>query len=289
MASEARAPKGHPIELLEIDAAAVPDHGHLIEAIYRGELTGVVVRGAFAGPRREVAVKQLASPALADRWDAPNAGMKGGEIRTIGDAATPTFTHLRGPSPEFYAASAARHAENTQTVFGELADGATDAIARVLGGLFGGRPAGPPRFDDALDWAPYNYRALDPGEQIYTHHDNHYGLSVYEKMPADLDRGGLLSWFVTLQAPAGGGELVIYSLWGSDPNPPMLPSRFLDTAALERDYGKQVLDLKDGDLIVFDAGRHVHRVTPVEGPRPRLTLGGFLTLAEDRSRLAFWS
>ncbi len=290
MPAASTARKGHPIRLIDIDADDIADNGHVIDSVYRAELTGVIVRGALTGKRRETAVRRLTSDALGDRWGAPNAGMKGGEIRTIGDAATPTFTYLRGPSPEVYAASAARHADNTRAIFEEADPRApTAAIARLLGGLFGGRPAGPPRFSDDLDWAPYNYRALDPGEQIYTHHDNHYGLAVYEKMPADLDRSGLLSWFVTLQAPDAGGELVIYSLWGSDPNPPMLPTRFLDTAALERDWDKAVVDLRDGDLIVFDAGRHVHRVTPVEGQRPRLTLGGFLTPAADRSRLAFWS
>jgi hypothetical protein len=50
-----------------------------------------------------------------------------------------------------------------------------------------------------------------------------------------------------------------------------------------------VCDLRSGDLIVFNAGKHVHRVTPVEGSRPRLTLGGFLTVDRERTRLAFWS
>lgn len=279
--------RGHPIRFVEIGAAELPHNDHLIEAIYGAKLTGVVVRGALSEATRAAAAGRLGSPALEDRWGAPNAGMKGGEIRTIGDAATPTFTHLRGPSPELYAASAARFAENTRAVFGD--GDIVDQIADTLGGLFGKRPAGPPKLSDTLSWSPCNYRALDPGEQIYTHHDDHYGLAVYESMPADLDRSGLLSWFYTLQAPDAGGALVVYSLWGCDPNPPMLPTRFLDTAALERDYDKAVIDLEDGDLVVFDAGRHVHRVTPIEGTRPRLTTGGFLTLAEDRSRLAFWS
>ena len=39
--------------------------------------------------------------------------------RTIGDAATPTFTSFTGPDPERYTASVARHADWTQKVFGE--------------------------------------------------------------------------------------------------------------------------------------------------------------------------
>jgi hypothetical protein len=69
----------------------------------------------------------------------------------------------------------------------------------------------------------------------------------------------------------------------------MLPSRFIDTEALEEGYLKEVIPLKAGDLVIFDSGRHVHRVTPVEGEVSRLTLGGFMTLSEGRDALAFWA
>lgn len=277
----------HPLRFLDVEIEQLGAHPDLIERMFDADLTGVIVRRAFPEALVKAAVARMGGDALAERWDSPNKGMPGGEIRTIGDAATPTFSHMRGPSAEMYAASAGRHADDTRAIFGEARP--VPAIAEVLSTMYGGRPAGPPSFDAAQSWAPCNYRALDPGVQIYTHHDNHYGLSVYDHMPKDCDRSGLLSWFVTLQAPEAGGELIVYSLWGSDPNPPVLPTRFLDTAALERDWKKATLDLRAGDLIVFDAGRHVHRVSPVQGPHPRLTLGGFLTLDVDRTRLAFWS
>lgn len=274
--------QGHPITFDEIPWDAVD--GDLISNIYDAGRTGVVVRGAFPEDLRAATVERLNGDL---KWDFPNQGMRGGEIRVIGDAATPTFTALRGPSVERYGDNAAQHGGRANAVFGDPVV-ATRTVAERLSALFGGRPAAPPAFDDSVSWAPFNVRALDPGEQIYSHHDDHFGLAVYEKMDATLDRSTVLSWFVTLEAPESGGELVIYGLWGSDPNPPMLPTRFLDTAALEAGYHKHVCDLRAGDLIVFDAGRHVHRVTPVEGDRARLTFGGFLTVDPERSRLAFW-
>ena len=65
--------------------------------------------------------------------------------------------------------------------------------------------------------------------------------------------------------------------------------RFLDTAALERDFARKVVELNAGDMVIFDSGRHVHRVSPVVGARPRVTLGGFLTADVARSRVAYWS
>ncbi len=280
--------EGHHISILDVDADALDAHSDAIETIYGAGLTGIVVRDALPQELVRRGVAQLGGDALASEWSYPNAGMTGGEIRVIGDAATPTFTAMRGPTFERYGEGAARHAARTRLVFGEDAH-PTQLVQSVLGRLFGGRPARSPAYNGETTWAPYSFRALDPGEQIYSHHDDHFGLAVYERMDAVFDRSTVLSFFFTLQAPEGGGQLVAYGLWGSDPDPPMLPTRFLDTDALERRFVQHVFDLRAGDLVVFDAGRHVHRVTAVEGSRPRLTVGGFLTLDKARTRLAFWS
>lgn len=280
--------EGHALSFQVVDVEALATQAGAIEAMHAARQTGLVVRRALPEALRQVLVERLLSPALAEQWSQPNAGMTGGEIRTIGDAATPTFTALRGPSVEHYEENARRHAERTGAVIGD-SDQVVVEVQRLLSALYGGRPAAPPRFDGELCWAPYNLRALDPGQQIFSHHDNHFGLSVYQRMPAELDRSTVLSWFITLQPPEGGGELVVYGLWGSDSNVPLLPSRFIDTQALEQRFYKYSADLRAGDLVVFDAGRHVHRVTPVQGSRPRLTLGGFMTVATDGSHLAFWS
>lgn len=276
---------GHPIRMRTIDANEVDAHPGLIEAIHTADCTGVIVRGALPLAMVAAAVARLGAGEMD--WASPNKGMYGGELRTIGDAATPTFTALRGPDADRYAQSAKVRPDQTRAVFGDVDP--VEHLSDLFSRLNHGQPAAPPAFEGEQTWAPLNYRALDPGVQIYAHHDNHYGLSVYQHMPADLDRDVLLSWFVTLQAPDAGGELIIYGLWGSDPNPPVLPTRFLDTAALERDFKKEIAQMQAGDLIIFDAGRHVHRVSPVEGEAARLTFGGFLTVDTDRTRLAFWS
>ncbi len=277
--------EGHPLVFRDIDVEHIDEAATALEAIYEARSTGLVVRGAFPLELVAAAVSHLGDDAP---WISPNRGLAGGEIRNIGDAATPTFTHLRGPPTEVYKRSVELHAERTAAVFGD-ADVATHRLQDLLSRLFGGRPASAPAFDATSSWAAFNFRALDPGQQIYAHHDSHFGLGVYERLDAALDRTTLLSFFVTLQAPERGGELIVYGAWGSEPGVPMLPTRFLDTAAIERRYGRAVITLGAGDLVVFDSGRHVHRVTPVEGRRARLTCGGFLTLASDRSHVAFWS
>ena len=287
MAGKHKPGAGHPINIEAISVEEIPSQRHAIERIFAAQSTGIIIRNAMPEDMVKTAVERMTSPSNDHLWASPNRGMAGGEIRTIGDAATPTYTAFRGPDSERYSESAARHDDWVQALFGE--ENPTQLVANLLGGLYQGRPASPPPFQRGRDWLPFNYRALDPGVQIYSHHDNHYGLAIYEQMGSQYSRDHLLSWFITLQPAQIDGNLVIYGLWGSDPDPPMLPTRFLDTAALERDYGRFECQLGAGDLVVFDSGRHVHRVTPVGGELARLTLGGFLTKSVDQSQLAFWS
>jgi hypothetical protein len=43
-----------------------------------------------------------------------------------------------------------------------------------------------------------------------------------------------------------------------------------------------------GDLLLFDAGRHYHRVTKVEGATSRWTMGGFLARDPGHGVLYYW-
>jgi hypothetical protein len=40
---------------------------------------------------------------------------------------------------------------------------------------------------------------------------------------------------------------------------------------------------------VFASGRCLHRVNRIDGPRARVTMGGFLALDKDGRRVFYWS
>ena len=117
-------------------------------------------------------------------WTFPNRGMTGGEIRTIGAAATPTFTAFRGPDAETYEASALQHKENVSQIFG--ANDPAPHIENIFAAMLPHGEVGPPAFSQKARWLPFNLRALDPGQQIYSHHGNHYGLSIYDALPEQI-------------------------------------------------------------------------------------------------------
>ena len=250
-------------------------------SLFERRRTGLVLRGALPQDAVDRWVDAIGASAGDPAWDEPNSGMPGGHLRVVGEAATPTFRTPRGPSIETYQAAAALHAERTAAVLGE------DAWPALQAALGGGvrRPVGP----SGVTWPGFSVRSLGPGQQIYAHHDDHYALEVFGDLDPGVSRDALLSWFVTLQPAEAGGELVVYGVDGDDPGIPVLPTRFLDAEALDREGGPHRVALGAGDLVVFDSGRHVHRVTEVEGPRPRLTIGGFLGAYADGSGVACWS
>ena len=165
-----------------------------------------------------------------------------------------------------YQKSVETNEQHTQTIFG--AQSPTEVMSALFSDLFQGRPAAPATFDSGHSWLPYNYRSLDEGHQIYPHHDNHYRLKIYEHMSDTYDRKVILSWFTLLQPAAVGGSLIVYGLLGSDPNPPMLPTRFLDTDVLEKEYTRSLVPMQAGDVVVLTRGARASR----EGCSPLIRL-----------------
>ena len=106
-----------------------------------------------------------------------------------------------------------------------------------------------------------------------------------------------LSWFIPLQTAEEGGELELYGLDFEDTRP-LREERPPGSDGMDELSGLTFLvELADsmrvdpaaGDLVLFDGGRWYHRVRPVRGHRPRITLGGFLAFSRDGEELFFWS
>lgn len=275
-----------PVRFVEVGQS--PRGGDRLQPLFDGDTTGVVVRRALSPAAADGLAAQIGATSEDPAWDRPNEGMAGGEIRVVGAAATPTFRTPGGPTLQTYLRHAAEHDSRTARILGRDGD-PWPAIRPTLTALAGGRAATRPVGASGTPWPPFNVRRLDPGQQIYAHHDAHYRLPIYDDLDGQLARTALLSWFVPLAMPDSGGALIVYGARGDDAELPYLPTRFLDHEALDRDFDLLEVALRPGDLVVFDSGRHVHRVSQVQGPRPRLTIGGFVGAYAGGSRIACWS
>lgn len=280
--------KGDPLTTLVVHRDDLEGARRAVSRLMGGELSILIIREAIEARRCQRGANRLLSAELEVEFSSPNKGMLGGELQTIGAAATPCMTALQGPDLESYQQSAARADAWERLVFDDHETHAQ--LKRIFSAINEDKPAQTPALAGGEgEWLPFNYRVMPEGVQIYAHHDRHYRLPIYEQMDERYDRDVLMSWFVTLQEPAQGGELIVYGLRSDDPDPPMLPTRFVDAAALDRGYHVARTPLKTGDLILFNSGVYVHRVTPVEREIPRVTLGGFFTVDRERTHSIYWS
>ena len=89
--------KGHPIvhetlHVSELEHVNQLDSISKLEQLYQADFSLLVVKDAIDLAYIHQIVSVLESPQCDSWWLSPNRGMPGGELRTIGHAATPTFT-----------------------------------------------------------------------------------------------------------------------------------------------------------------------------------------------------
>jgi len=92
--------------------------------------------------------------------------------------------------------------------------------------------------------------------------------------PVTFEPNFQLSYLYVLQAPSKGGELEIYNRQGAEANTHNIGQ-----------FSCKVLSPHPGELLMFNAGQHWHRIRPCQGPTPRVVLGGFIRLNRSHTAL----
>jgi hypothetical protein len=178
-----------------------------------------------------------------------------------------------------------------RTLF-EGGDDFEPTVERAFGELAGGRsvvlPEGPA---PGNRYTPATIRALPPGCEIPLHVGNYFlETPAYSDLAQRVDLEDQLSYFIPLQNPDQGGELIVYRLeWGQ-----AAPEQTREGRGNFDDLGSEPWPFERfapgvGDLLLFNGGRFYHRVTRVAGSRLRWTIGGFLSFSPDGTRVLYWS
>jgi hypothetical protein len=272
-----------PMRLLEVEASELGQHPDALSAIFEGRLTGMVIRGAF--PRDALG-------AVVQRLEQGNFGLeklrsehfKGetyGRVLIVGDRDLGDYFR---EAARFRAACVALFAG--APAFQERLE---ELLAQVAGGRTVGVPAGP----EGAPYAPATIRGLPEGGQIDLHCENEtVDFPPMWHLARQLHARNQLSFYVVLAVPESGGELVIHNArFAEGPGEQLSRMERTGTAALDAiaPYGQVIPRTAIGDLLIFDSGRHFHRVTPVAGRRKRWTMGGFLARSTDEKAVYYWS
>ncbi|MEA5622680.1 hypothetical protein [Nostoc sp. UHCC 0251] len=185
----------------------------------------------------------------------------------------------------------------------ELFSGGADfetRLTEVLGAMSGGRPVQLPVTPDGYAYTPTTIRVLKTGQEMGWHFENQFLHCTpgYRHLETIVEPNDHLSYFVVLSAANAGGELILYDLEWSETEWPdkehggtrkngLVNGQLI--ASVMEDYDQMFLSPEAGSLVVFDAGRILHRVSAVEGSRRRITVGGFLAFSKEREKLFYWS
>jgi hypothetical protein len=171
-------------------------------------------------------------------------------------------------------------------------------VSSVLQQLAPGRRLSIPLGPDETPYTPFTFRIMLPGRMgIQTHVGNEFMHGSHEcsDLLSQVKSKTQLSYFILLQKPEQGGELVLYDLsWDATP-PELIRDEayaripLARNALLEGVCHRHRVEMRPGDLLVFDGGRVWHSVEEVRGPAPRITVGGFAAPSLDDTRLHYWN
>tara|TARA_B100001250_G_scaffold77249_1_gene63331 strand:- start:5802 stop:6650 length:849 start_codon:yes stop_codon:yes gene_type:complete len=145
------------------------------------------------------------------------------------------------------------------------------------------------------DYIYGTFRIMNPGKgALKAHTGNEFyefnkdlGMHHLDQIAKILDS---MSYFILLQNPTKGGELVLFDLnWHSTPQHFF---GFDSGLRSDKDFEKikrQDVILNPGDLIIFRGGDIWHKIMPNEGNKDRVTFGGWIAPSKISKEYYFWA
>ena len=266
-----------PLRAVDIDAAEIDHYPNLISDIRDGEIHVARLRGVLSAEIAESLVERAKSAEREGRLTevAPHF-----RISTLGLALD------TAESLQQYLEQARLFRPQCRDFFDGLVD-YHGWIENLLSGFAGGRPVEIPAREDE-SYIDVNIRKVPEHGRIPAHCESEQlNQPAYIHLGKLIGDSPILAFYTTLQAPKAGGELRVATMrWGD-----------IEISEDGRSNAESVFDEypsmnfvpEAGDTMLFDGGRLYHCITPIEGDRPRWTIGGFLCESADSARVWYWS
>jgi len=259
------------------DAARSPD---LLTRLRRQEIDGIVIKGVYdAATCAEV----------RSRLEQNQHGL----IRTDFPAKFAAFFYginlnLTHPDLKDYFTEAPKFREGLQ----RMLPGALDLEGRLTGlmsTLDGGTEyAAAPEPQSGARYMFTTIRAHLPGGYIPAHFDDEQAARPSYRLLLPLIQLKLFSFVLAFSKAEEGGALQIFNLKPTQDHQ-RIASGDRSTAKPDLDSIESVsFRLEPGDMIIFNSGHHLHRVTPVVGQTVRWTACSFMAESKARDRVYCW-
>ena len=208
----------------------------------------------------------------------------------------PRFRHLfgitlvaAGANMAEYFRVAAEFREHSRQLF-QNEIGFEERMCELFSRASNGCSATVPRNADGQIYMPATIRILPNGSGIDLHCDNnlgHYPTYNHLRTICEVDRQ--LSYFLTINAPDAGGQLVFYKRhWCGEDDQPGKYEMSKNNHMVE-ECPSIAVNTRPGSVIIHAGGRIYHRVSETVGHHPRYTMGGFLAKSLQGDTLHYWS
>ena len=265
------------LRVTETEFDALSGEHDVLERLRRGRLTGVVVRGVY--PPREAA-------RAAERIATDAAGIE--KIPLSPGAAPYSLGALMVTSPgglEAYLDEAPRVAQLCERAFEGMAP-VEPRLREVLSKLHAGRRVESPSHHDGRAYPLLSVRHVPAGTSLAAHCEKEQlHQRAYEELGPRLDGSTLLSFYLALNDSGHDDALQLFDLRVTGPMPHLTVQQKNKLRAALTKRRAHGIPVRAGDVVVFDGGRHYHRVAP--SPNDRWTIGGFLSFSSSGEALAW--
>lgn len=264
---------------LSFDCSELAQHPGAFDLIRSGAVHAVAIRNVYSAAELEHIVSGLErhDPPFVQTWfpEAFKAWFYGRNL------------NLQSPDLAEYYEDAIRFSQQFDQLFGP--ERGIGYLGSVLSSIDNGRPfLAPPGPALGQSYMFTTIRAHLEGGFIPPHFDNEYVLRPSYQHLQTLVHPRTFSFVLGLSLPDGGGALEIFDLC-SDTAASVIRNddragRHMDLSTTER----VSLRIPPGCLVIFDSGRFLHAVSPVQGTNKRWTLCSFMAMRRDGQAMYCW-
>lgn len=280
-----------PVRFIDIHARELATVADTLDDMLDMRLTGLIIREAFPAAALAAAVHRLrATPPPVRPWDIRCFGDREPETQdpryagfSFGMSLTNSFADL-----SLYLESSAQMLAALPKLFGAELDFLAE-LQRILS-VVSGRAVEPMPAPGGATYAPVSARRLLEGATLTIHRGNEFfDWPSNHDLVNRVDTRDQISFFTPLLPPPSGGALHVYPGYFSPQAREQLERCSEEAfARADRQMHVTVVQPAAGDLVVFDGGRYLHRVTAARGGE-RWTIGGFVCPTPSADRVLMWA
>ena len=255
------------------DTESLYEHSNACEQICKGNLGGVLIKQVFS--KEEIENARTKIKAKQNKTNTTNSW------ETTGIS----LTNVDGDIERYFKESFIFSLQ-LKDIF---ANNFETRLLSIFNSISGSQKLELAKTNDENKFIPGQIRILYPKKGGYKAH-NEYELFKYYKLHEHLKpivkEFEILSYFLVIDKPKIGGELILYDFLHEQTTSGMRKNFYTNQLdAYLGNFRKQYINPDIGDMVIFNGGRIWHKVADFDGDKNRITVGGFLLSSQDNQKI----